>query len=90
MATFKLAKMVSGYPLALAGEYTASTFATVEDALAALGKHGSYELRFGEYVGTFNPVHPAASDYFLVARSTQDSSLVVVADSYTDTYTEQD
>lgn len=74
---YRLAKMVYGYPLALAGEYTASTFNTLEDALAALGEHEQAD----GYAGTFNPRHPTATDYYLVARSTRDNSLVVITDS---------
>ena len=74
---YRLAIMVYGYPLALAGEFTASTFSNLQDALKALGEHVD---DYG-YAGTFNPHHPTASDYYLVARSTKDSSLVVVTDS---------
>ena len=71
---YRLARMVHGYPLQTAGEYTASTFTSLEAGLQALGEHVEV---FG-YAGTFNPVHPAATDYYLVARSTKDSSLVLV------------
>ena len=74
---YRLAKMVYGYPLALAGEYTASTFSNLQDALTALGEHVDAD----GYAGTFNPRHPAASDYYLVARSTKDRTLVVVTDT---------
>lgn len=77
MATFKLAKMHRGYPLQLAGEFTRCTFTDKSAALAALGEH----VDTWGYAGTFNPVHPAATDYYLIARSTKDSSLVVVSDS---------
>ena len=61
---FKLVTIRRGYPLALAGEYTASTFSSLEDALAALGDHTAAS----GYAGTFNPRHPAATEYYLVAR----------------------
>lgn len=71
---YRLAIMRRGYPLALAREYTASTFNTLEAALAALGPH----KEASGYAGTFNPRHPAATEYELVAVSTSDHSLVVV------------
>lgn len=76
MATFKLVNIRRGYPLALAGEFTACTFNSKQDALAALGSN--WEFASG-YAGRFNPRHPAATDYYLVARSI-DSTLAVVTD----------
>lgn len=76
MAVFRVAKMVSGYPLTSAGPYR--VFRTREDALAALGPH---EECHGDYAGTFNPRHPAATDYYVIARSTRDPHLVAVTDT---------
>ena len=73
---YRLVIIRRGYPLALAGEYTASTFSNLEDALAALGPHKQAD----GYAGTFNSRHPSATEYVLVARSTVDSSLAVVTE----------
>lgn len=74
---YRLAIMRRGYPLAVSGEFIRSQHLTLETALEALGEH----VPASGYAGTFNPRHPAATDYFLVARSTKDSSLVVVTDT---------
>ena len=74
MATYKLVTVRHGYPLALAGEYTACTFTDEAAALKALGPH----IEADGYAGTFNPRHPAATEYDYVARSLKDSSLYVV------------
>lgn len=74
---FRLVSIRRGYPLALAKEFTASTFETRETALAALGPHTEAD----GYAGTFNPRHPAASAYYLVAVSTSDPALAVVTDT---------
>jgi hypothetical protein len=72
--SYRLVKAVRGYPLRSAGEYTASTFETLDAALAALGEH----VEASGYAGTFNPRYPAATEYEFIARSTKDSSLAVV------------
>lgn len=75
---YKLVKIARGYPLALAGEFTACTFSNKQDALSALGP-----WKFADgYAGTFSPHHPAATDYYLVAVSLADSSLAVVSDTH--------
>lgn len=77
MTTYRLAKMVHGYPLQSAGSSPYNTFSTLETALEALGAH----VDASGYAGTFNPVHPAATEWHLVARSTKDSALVLVTDT---------